>query len=138
MYYLFEGIPCAVWVLVISCGTCTTFVCCTDTLRISSHSAKSAIVSTRTESLRNSRPYWNCMTWRFIRRKLGPDYHRLKTMAKRSIEQDLRNRNLGARNAKYKNQGGKTGWTKNSWRMLAMGNQRAVLKRRQLQFPWRY
>ena len=22
------------------------------------------------ESLRNSRPYWNCMTWRFIRRKL--------------------------------------------------------------------
>ena len=28
-------------------------------------------------------------------KKLGPDYHRLKTMVKRSIEQDLRNRNLG-------------------------------------------
>ena len=31
-------------------------------------------------------------------KKLGPDYHRLKTMVKRSIEQDLRNRNFGARN----------------------------------------
>ena len=31
-------------------------------------------------------------------KKLEPDYHRLKTMVKRSIEQDLRNRNLGARN----------------------------------------
>ena len=27
-------------------------------------------------------------------KKAGPDYHRLKTMAKRSIEQDLRNRNF--------------------------------------------
>ena len=36
------------------------------------------------ESLRNSRPYWNWTTWRFIRRK--PDlinYRRLKTMVKR-------------------------------------------------------
>ena len=40
VYSLFEGIPCAVWVLVISCGTCTAFVCCTDTLRMSSHSAE--------------------------------------------------------------------------------------------------
>ena len=31
-------------------------------------------------------------------KKLGPDYHRLKTMVKRSIEQDLRNKNFGARN----------------------------------------
>ena len=29
-------------------------------------------------------------------KKIGPDYHRLKTTVKRSIEQDLRNRNLGA------------------------------------------
>ena len=29
-------------------------------------------------------------------KKAGPDYHRLKTMVKRSIEQDLRNRNFGA------------------------------------------
>ena len=52
-------------------------------------------------------------------KKIGPDYHRLKTMVKRSIEQDLR----GARNGSYernivvKNQGkDKTAWTKNSWR----------------------
>ena len=31
-------------------------------------------------------------------KKAGPDYHRLKTMVKRSIEQDLRNMNFGARN----------------------------------------
>ena len=31
----------------------------------------------------------------------GPDYHRLKTMVKRSIEQNLRNRNFGATNANY-------------------------------------
>ena len=28
-------------------------------------------------------------------KKIGPDYHRLKTMVKRSIEQDFRNKNLG-------------------------------------------
>ena len=46
-------------------------------------------------------------------KKAGPDYHRLKTMVKRSIEQDLRNRNFGCRNGNYernavvKNQGTK-------------------------------
>ena len=46
-------------------------------------------------------------------KKIGPDYHRLKTMVKRSIEQDLRNKNFGARsgyyerNAVVKNQGTK-------------------------------
>ena len=46
-------------------------------------------------------------------KKLGPDYHRLKTMVKRSIEQDIRNKNFGARNGSYeknavvKNQGTK-------------------------------
>ena len=46
-------------------------------------------------------------------KKAGPDYHRLKTMLKRSIEQDLRNRNFGSRNGNYernavvKNQGTK-------------------------------
>ena len=34
-------------------------------------------------------------------KKLGPDYHRLKTMAKRSVEQDIRNKNFGARNGNY-------------------------------------
>ena len=46
-------------------------------------------------------------------KKLGPDYHRLKTMVKRSIEQDIRNKSFGARNGNYeknavvKNQGTK-------------------------------
>ena len=44
-------------------------------------------------------------------KKIGPDYHRLKTMVKRSIGQDFQNKNLGARNGNYernaevKNQG---------------------------------
>ena len=46
-------------------------------------------------------------------KKAGPDYHRLKTMVKRSIEQDLRIKNFEARNGNYetnavvKNQGTK-------------------------------
>ena len=31
----------------------------------------------------------------------GPDYHRLKTMVKRSIEQNIRNKNFEARNGNY-------------------------------------
>ena len=34
-------------------------------------------------------------------KKLGPDYQRLKTMVKRSIEQEIRNNNFGARNGNY-------------------------------------
>ena len=46
-------------------------------------------------------------------KKLGPDYQRLKTMVKRSIEQEIRNKNFGSRignfekNAVVKNQGTK-------------------------------
>ena len=46
-------------------------------------------------------------------KKLGPDYHRLKTMVKRSIEQEIRNKNFGNRSGKFeknavdKNQGAK-------------------------------
>ena len=46
-------------------------------------------------------------------KKIGPDYHTLKTVVKRSIEQELRNDNFGARsgnfekNAVVKNQGAK-------------------------------
>ena len=46
-------------------------------------------------------------------KKLGPDHHRLKTMVKRSIEQEIRNKNFGSRNGNYernatvKNQGTK-------------------------------
>ena len=73
------------------------------------------------ESLKNSRPHWNCMTCN--QKQLGPVHHRLKTMVKRSIEQDIRNKNFGIRNRNYekdavvKNQGTKkkTACTKNSW-----------------------
>ena len=34
-------------------------------------------------------------------KKAGLDYHRLETMVKRSIEQDLRNRNFGSRNGNF-------------------------------------
>ena len=34
-------------------------------------------------------------------KKLGPDYHRLKTLVKRSIEQNLRINNSEARNGNY-------------------------------------
>ena len=46
-------------------------------------------------------------------KKLGPDYHRLKTMVKRSIEQEIRNKNFGTRSGNFekntvvKNQGTK-------------------------------
>ena len=34
-------------------------------------------------------------------KKLGPDYHRLKTMVKRTIEQEIRNKNFGSRNGNF-------------------------------------
>ena len=34
-------------------------------------------------------------------KKIGPDYHRLKTMVKRSIEQEIQNKNFGSRNGNY-------------------------------------
>ena len=46
-------------------------------------------------------------------KKAGPDYHMLKTMVKRSIEQEIRNKNFGSRNGNFeknavvKNQGTK-------------------------------
>ena len=70
-------------------------------------------------------------------KKLGLDYYIFKTMVKRSIEQDIRNKNFGARNGNYEKRrgqesGNKTACTKNSWTLLAMGVQRAVFQRRQL------
>ena len=54
---------------------------------------------------------WELYNLEIHQKKLGPDYHRLKTMLKRSIEQDIRNKNFGARSGNYeknavvKNQG---------------------------------
>ena len=65
-------------------------------------------------------------------KKTGLDYQRLKTMVRISPRQNLRNKNFGARsgnfekNAVVKNPGTKTACTKNSWRLLAVGSQRAV------------
>ena len=59
-------------------------------------------------------------------------------MVKRSIEQEIRNKNFGNRNGNFSEErrgqelGNKTACTKNSWRLLAMGNQRAVCERIQL------
>ena len=68
-------------------------------------------------------------------KKIGLDYHRLKTMVTRRIEQDLRNRNFGARNgndernAVVKNQGTKQR-EQRSRRLLAMESQRADVNKR--------
>ena len=67
-------------------------------------------------------------------KKAGPDYHRLKTIVTRSIEQDLRalRKNFGGQKRKLwkkrrgQESGDKTAWTKDSRRLLAMENQRAV------------
>ena len=73
----------------------------------------------------------------------GPDCHRLKTVVGVSTSKIYETGILGPemeimrRNAVVKNPGDKAAWTKNSWRLLAMGNQRAVFNRRQLQFPSR-
>ena len=69
-------------------------------------------------------------------KRAGPDYHSWKTIVKRSIEQEIRNKNFGIRNGNFeknavvKNQGNKTACTKNSWILLVMEVQRAgsVLK----------
>ena len=65
-------------------------------------------------------------------KKVGPDHHRLKTMVKISIEQDIRNKNFGARNGNYernavvRQSGTKQRVQRILWRLLAMGVQRAV------------
>ena len=46
-------------------------------------------------------------------KKLGPDYHRLKTMVKRSIEQEIRNKNFGIRNGNFE---------KNAWSRIREQN----------------
>ena len=68
----------------------------------------------RIRSLWNSRQYWNCTIWRFIRTSLDLIITDWKTMVKRSIEQDIRNKNfwgqkrkLWEENAVVKNEGDK-------------------------------
>ena len=59
-------------------------------------------------------------------KKLGPDSHRLKTLVKKSIEQEIRNKNLGNRNGNFeKNAVGKSQGTKQSvqefWEIVGNG-----------------
>ena len=60
-------------------------------------------------------------------KKAGPDYHRLKTMVKRSIEQDLRNRNFwGPKRKLWKKRRGQESGDKNSvnkelWEIVGSG-----------------
>ena len=73
-------------------------------------------------------------------KKLGPDYHRLKAMVKRSIEQEIRNKNFGARsgnfekNAVVKNQGTKHREQRSLEDCWQRESNPAVFLRRQLQF----
>ena len=64
-------------------------------------------------------------------KNIGLDCHRLKTMVKISIEQDIRNENFGARYGKYERNAvvknpGTTACTKNSRRLLAVESLWAV------------
>ena len=77
-------------------------------------------------------------------KKTGPDYHRLKTMVKRSIEQDIRNTNFDARNGNYekntvvKNQGPKQSGRRILGDCLQWESNGLCSGGRQLQFPSRY
>ena len=75
-------------------------------------------------------------------KKLGPEYHRLKAMVKRSIEQEIRNK-LGTEMEILR----RTPWSrireqnsvyKEFLEIVGNGKPTAVCERRQLQFPPRY
>ena len=76
-------------------------------------------------------------------KKLGPDYHRLETIVKRSIEQDIRNKNFGAEVEILR----RTPWSrikeqnsvyKEFLEIVGNGKPTAMCERKQLQFPPRY
>ena len=59
-----------------------------------------------------------------------PNYQKLKTVVKRSIDQKLRLRNFGARNEKIQ-----TGAVKRRRNLLSVESKRSVFERRPMQFP---
>ena len=65
------------------------------------------------------------------RKKLGPDYHRLKTMVKRSIEQDIRNKNFGIRNGNFE----KNAVVKNQTRLRILSCNRKSENHREPEVP---
>ena len=78
-------------------------------------------------------------------KKLGPDYHRLKTMVKRSIEQEIRNKNFERREVEIMR---RTPWSRireqnsvDKEFLEIVGNGKLngqCVERKQLQFPPRY
>ena len=76
-------------------------------------------------------------------KKAGPDYHRLKTMVKRSIEQDLRNKNFGPeteimKQAPWSRIRGQNSVDKEFLEIVGNGKANGQCsERRQLQFPSR-
>ena len=70
---------------------------------------------------------WELYDLEIHQKKAGPEYHRLRTMVKRSIEQDLRKKNFGARNGNYernavfKNQGTKNSVNKEFLEIVGSG-----------------
>ena len=83
------------------------------------------------ESLRTSRPYWNCTIWRFIRRKLDliiTDWrHGKREVSSRIYESRiLKPETEMMKERSGQESGDKTAWTKMSRRLLAVESQRAV------------
>ena len=70
--------------------------CFTNTSASMKPTILSKTVPTCSQSVHEMMTFRNSI--RTGRRKMGPDYHRLKTMVKRSIEQEIRNKNFGIRN----------------------------------------
>ena len=73
-------------------------------------------------------------------KKLEPDYHRLKAMVKRSIEQEIRNKNFGRRNGNLKG----TPWSrikeqnsvyKEFLEIVGNGSSTGSVQKETLQFP---
>ena len=77
-------------------------------------------------------------------KKIGPDHHRFKTMVKRSVEQDIPNKNFESwngnfeKNAVVKNQGTKQREQRTLGDCLQWKANWQCSKRRELQFPSRY
>ena len=72
-------------------------------------------------------------------KKLGPDYHRLKAMVKRSIEQEIRNKNFGGQKAEILRRTPRSRIREQNSVykefLEIVENQRAMCERKQLQFP---
>ena len=71
-------------------------------------------------------------------KKLGLDYHRLKTMVKRSIEQEIRNKNFGARSGNDERNAVVNNQRTKQRERRSLGKLKGSVLRRQLQFPTRY